>query len=45
MVIVVNNPHADDAVVRDVLVGWESIVGCDDSHYVDQTTLNVARGE
>ena len=27
------------------LVGWESIVGCDDRHYVDQTTLNVARGE
>ena len=27
------------------LVGWESIVGCDDRHYVDQTTLNVARGD
>ena len=24
--------------------GEESVVGCDNDHYVDQTTLNVARG-
>ena len=33
----------DKSVASDV-DGEESVVGCDNRHYVDQTTLNVARG-
>ena len=33
-----------DKSVASSVDGEESVVGCDNRHYVDQTTLNVARG-